>query len=211
MATLQARNLTLADVHRLLGFQKRYNGKFEDFLSLGEIPDSEEQELLKIQEDFEHYLDEEALEGQVRLIAVAPLLRLAGFYNYPIQMKVENNIDSIELIQEKGTTITGRFDIIAINKEQQLGNNIFFWVLVIESKRSSVNAVAGLPQLLTYAYKSLDYQEAVWGLATNGMHYQFIYIQRGEKPTYIYMPILNLLEIESSRQLLQVLKAIDNG
>lgn len=57
------------------------------------------------------------MEGQVRLVAIASLLRLAGFYNYPIQMKVENNIDSIQLDQEDGISIVGSFDIIAINKQ----------------------------------------------------------------------------------------------
>ncbi|WP_013323557.1 hypothetical protein [Gloeothece verrucosa] len=208
MPILQARNLTIADVERLLGFQKRRNGRFESFLSLPEITEVEEQELLKIQEDFERYLDEDASEGQVKLVAIAPLLRLAGFYNYPIQIKVENNIDSIEIEDEKGITIAGRFDIIAINKQEQIADNVYFWVLAIESKRSAINAVAGLPQLLTYAYKSLEYQEAVWGLTTNGMHYQFVYIQQGNPPIYLSMPILSLLELESGLQLLQVLKAI---
>lgn len=209
MATLQARNLTIADVHRFLGFQEQYDGSFTDWLSLEPITEAEEKDLIKIRDDFRRYANEDALEGQVRLIAVAPLLRLAGFYNYPIQMKVENTIDSIELEEEEGTSITGRFDIIAINKEQQIADNVYFWVLVIESKRSSINAVAGLPQLLTYAYKSLEHQQAVWGLATNGMHYQFVYIQQGNTPIYLYMPILNLLELESSKELLQVLKAIN--
>jgi hypothetical protein len=34
---------------------------------------------------------------------------------------------------------------------------------VIETKNSLAEVFAGLPQLLTYAYKSLEHQEAVWG------------------------------------------------
>jgi hypothetical protein len=71
-----------------------------------------------------------------------------------------------------------------------------FWVLVIESKNSSIDLSAGLPQLLTYAFKSLAYQESVWGLVTNGLRYQFVYLRQATPPTYQLMPDLNLLETE---------------
>ncbi|PSP23374.1 MAG: restriction endonuclease subunit R, partial [Cyanobacteria bacterium SW_5_48_44] len=45
-------------------------------------------------------------------------------------------------------------------------------------------------------------------LTTNGRHYQFVYIQRGNPPSYQLMPFLNLMEPEPPSQILQVLKAI---
>ncbi|MEG4120814.1 hypothetical protein QUA43_25520, partial [Microcoleus sp. N9_B4] len=83
-----------------------------------------------------------------------------------------------------------------------------FWILVVESKNSLIAPRAGLPQLLTYASKSLEYQESVWGLATSGEFYQFVNIRRGNPPTYQLMPFLTLMESDSSILLLQVLKAI---
>lgn len=208
MAILQARQLTLNDIHRLFGFQSQYDGSFSSLLSLQVISETEEKELIKIRDNFRHYLVEEsALEGQIKMVAVAPLLRLAGFYDYPLQLKLETNIAQIEL-ENQGDTITGKLDIIAINKAKEIERGVYFWILVIESKRSSINAVAGIPQLLTYAYTSLAHQSSVWGLATNGMHYQFVYIQRGNYPTYLYLPMLSLLESESANKLLQVLQAI---
>jgi len=50
------------------------------------------------------------------------------------------------------------------------------WILVIEYKNSSFNGSEGLPQLLTYVYTSLEQQKSVWGLTTNGMDYQFVYL-----------------------------------
>lgn len=44
MTILQARRLTLADVHWLLGFQQQYDGSFSDLLSLEPITEAEEQE-----------------------------------------------------------------------------------------------------------------------------------------------------------------------
>jgi len=79
---------------------------------------------------------------------------------------------------------------------------------VIECKNSEVDPLGGLPQLLTYAYKSLARQPRVWGLTTNGARYQFVYIQQGNPPIYQLMPFLNLMESEPAVQILQVLKAI---
>jgi len=86
-------------------------------------------------------------------------------------------------------------DILAVsNTVQKISPP--FWILVVEAKNSSVEALEGLPQLLTYAYKSLDNQKSVWGLTTNGLRYQFIHLQQGNQPTYQLLPELNLLDAE---------------
>lgn len=208
MTALQARNLTIREVRQLFGFQELYNGSFESVLSLNPITESEQQELRKIYNDFCPYLETETvLEGQVRLIAVAPLLRLAGFYEYPIQMQVEKNIERIEF-EDNDTIISGRFDIVAVNKEREIDAKTDLWILVIETKKGLTEPFYGLPQLLTYAYKNLEHQECVWGLVTNGLRYLFVYIQKGDPHTYQHMPLLSLDESQSSSKLLQVLKAI---
>lgn len=209
MTTLFARDLSLGDVHRLLGFQRQYNSSFTPLLSLEPLTELEQQELVQIRDDFDNYLsDSKVLEGMVKVLTTFPLMRLAGFYRHPIKITLEENIDRIN-IEDEDTVITGRFDILSINKETKT-NNTYFWVLLIESKNSDVNALAGLPQLLAYAYSSLEHQTSVWGLTTNGMHYQFVYIQSGNPPIYQLMPFLNLMESENSMQILQVLKAIEN-
>ena len=208
MTTYQASQLTLKEVHHLFNFQEQYDGSFSALLSLEPISEVEQQELLNIRKDFRPYLAEgQVSEGQILLIAVAPLLRLAGYYHYPIQIKVEENIAKIEIPDEE-TTITGRLDLLAINKNRETSENIHFWIIIVETKGSSAAPRVGIPQLLTYAYKSLESQASVWGLATNGVEYQFIYIQQGNPSIYQYMSLLNLLETESAQKLLQVLKAI---
>ena len=99
-------------------------------------------------------------------------------------------------------------DILAVNKTEANTTNTPFWILVIESKNSSVEALEGLPQLLVYAYRSLEHQESVWGLTTNGLSYRFVYLQQGNPPTYQILPEVNLLDSDRSAQLLQILKAI---
>ncbi|MDZ7963953.1 MAG: restriction endonuclease subunit R [Nostoc sp. DedSLP03] len=208
MTILNARNLSLEEVHRLFGFQRQYNDSFSNYLSLEPLTEAEQQELKQIQDDFDRYLTiGKVSEGQVKFLAVAPLLRLAGFYRYPIEIVLEENIADIE-VEDEDIKIKGRFDILAVNKAKTTKTQTYFWVLLIESKNCQVDISTGLPQLLTYAYKNLDNQKSVWGLTTNGRSYQFVYIEQRNPPIYYLLPELNLMERERSSQLLQVLKAI---
>ncbi|MCC5628797.1 restriction endonuclease subunit R [Nostoc sphaeroides] len=208
MTILNARNLSLEEVQRLFGFQEQYSDSFSNYLSLEPLTEVEQQELLQIRNDFRRYLTAgKVSEGQVKFLAVAPLLRLAGFYRYPIEIVLEENIAEIE-VEDEDIKIKGRFDILAVSKAKHTKPQTYFWVLLIESKNSQVDISTGLPQLLTYSYKNLDNQKSVWGLVTNGRSYQFVYIEQGNPPIYYLLPELNLMERERSSQLLQVLKAI---
>lgn len=208
MTTLNANNLTLAEVHRLLKIEKLPNGSFSSLLSLEPLTQFEQQELTQISKDFNSYLIEgRVLEGLVKALTTFPLLRLAGFYKSPLKLNLEQDIANI-VVEDEDTFITGRLDIVAINKAQKTSTDVQFWVLVIESKNSSIAPSAGLPQLLTYAYQSLESQQSIWGLVTNGELYQFVHIQQGNPPTYQQMPIFSLMDADTSTQLLQVLKAI---
>ncbi|BAY79558.1 hypothetical protein NIES25_60430 (plasmid) [Nostoc linckia NIES-25] len=208
MTILNARNLSLEEVHRLFGFQRQYNDSFSNYLSLEPLTEAEQQELQQIKQDFDRYLTiGKVSEGQVKFLAVAPLLRLAGFYRYPIEILLEENIADIE-VEDEDIKIKARFDILAVNKAKYTKLQRYFWVLLIESKNSQIDISTGLPQLLTYAYKNLENQKSVWGLTTNGRSYQFVYIEQGNPPIYYLLPELNLMERERSSHLLQVLKAI---
>lgn len=101
-------------------------------------------------------------------------------------------------------TITGRLDLLAAGR----GGDRPFWILVVESKNSQLEALNGLPQLLTYAAEGLKLQESVWGLTTNGISYYFVRLCPGEVLQYQLLPELNLFDADRSLQLLQVLKAI---
>ena len=208
MAILLAKNLSLGEIHRLFGFKRQYNSSFTPLLSLEPLTEFEQQELVQIRNDFDNYLIEgKVAEGLVKALTIFPLMRLAGFYHYPIKISLEEDIADI-VIEDEDTKVTGRMDILAIHKSNRTTANTYFWVLVIESKNSGVAVSEGLPQLLTYAYNSLKNQKSVWGLVTNGQDYQFVYILQGNPPTYQLMPILHLMESERAVQLLQVLKSI---
>jgi hypothetical protein len=119
MAVTSARNLTLEEVHRLFRFQRQYCDDFQSLLTLEPITEFEQQEILQTRSEFDNHLTtSDVSEGQVKLIAVSPLLRLAGFYRAPLQVSVEEGIARIEVVDED-TTITGRFDILAIKQDPQ--------------------------------------------------------------------------------------------
>ncbi|MEA5624180.1 restriction endonuclease subunit R [Nostoc sp. UHCC 0251] len=204
--TVEASSLSLNDVHRFLKLEELSDGSFTDFLNLEPLTEFEQQDLLRIRNDFRRYLRLGKIsEGLVKFLTIAPFMRLAGFYDVPIRLTME---DSIAIaVEDEDRRITGRMDILAINNPQ---SNIAppFWVLVIETKNSSVNVIEGLPQLLTYAFKSLEQQSSVWGLVTNGQLYQFVYLRHEVQPIYQLMPLLNLTESPGAIKLLQVLKSI---
>ena len=208
MVTLKARQLTLDDVQRLSGFLPIFEGDFESYLSLPSLATAELTELAQIRDRFLRYLTlGKVSEGQARELSVAPLLQLAGYHNAPIYLRIEEEIDRI-YVESEDTHITGRFDIVAVNRPENAGVVSPLWILVIESKNIEASEYVGTAQLLAYAHATVQQQGQLWGLVTNGSTYQFFFLAQGETLTYRYMPLLNLRESARSAQLLQVLKSI---
>jgi hypothetical protein len=206
--TLDASNLTLEEVQRLLKFEEQLNSSITSLLCLESLTEFEQQELSQIRNLFRSYYTAGKIsEGQIKFLFLAPLMKLAGFYNSSIKITLEENIADIS-VEDEDTNIKGRMDILAVNKTQGEKVTTPFWILVLEAKNSSINASEGLPQLLTYAYKSLKNQTSVWGVTTNGMDYQFVYLQQGNPPIYQLLPKLDITRPESSIELLQVFKSI---
>jgi hypothetical protein len=204
---LEASQLSLNDVRRLLKLERQTEGSFTDFFSLEPLTDFEQQELLQIRNVFWRHLEARKISAKmVKFLVLSPLMRLAGFFDIPIVLTME---DSIPIEVEDGDTlIKGRLDILAVNQPDAEIGAAQFWILVVEAKNSAIAPLAGLPQLLTYAYKSLQQQSSVWGLTTNGESYRFVRVTRGNPCTYQILPELNLIDRERSILLAQVLKAI---
>ncbi|MEG4212099.1 restriction endonuclease subunit R [Microcoleus sp. S13_B4] len=204
---LEASQLSLNDVRRLLKLERQTGGGFTDFFSLETLTDFEQQQLWEISNDFWRYLEAgKVSEELVKFLALSPLMRLTGFFKVPVVLTME---DSIPIEVEDGDTlIKGRLDILAVNQPDAELAAAQFWILVVEAKNSAIAPLTGLPQLLTYTYKSLQQQSSVWGLTTNGESYRFVRVTRGNPCTYQILPELNLIDRERSLLLAQVLKAI---
>jgi hypothetical protein len=208
-----AKNLSLKEVKRLLGIQEKISvDGYADRLDLMPLSEREELELFQIVEDFRGYLNAEKVsEGLIKILTLYPLLKLAGFYHAPIELRVEESIAEIEIADE-AAVIKGRFDLIALNDTESQTNQPF-WVVVVEAKNSAIVPATGLPQLLAYALARLKSQPFEWGLLTCGSYSQFVYIEQSNRlqdqpVTYQLLPPLYLFERDRSVQLLQCLKAI---
>jgi hypothetical protein len=181
MVTLKAKDIKLDEVqpennHKLLGFEMIRQGRLEDFLELAPLELGEPVGLEGITSELFDYIENGRIsEGQAQLVAIAPLLRLAGYSRPPIEYRVEENIGSI-YIEDRDTYIRGRFDIVAVNRKIATDKQNLLWILVVESKNMGALEYVGIAQMLTYAYTSLARQESVWGLVTNGANYQFFHI-----------------------------------
>jgi hypothetical protein len=139
--TVEPSSLSLNDVHRLLKLQEEPIGLFTDFLTLNSLSEFEQQDLLKIRNDFWRYLAAGKIsEGLVKFLTVAPLMRAAGFYDVSIRLTMEDVIAIA--IEDEETSIRGRMDILAVNNAQATSAPPF-WILVIETKNSAVDVFEG--------------------------------------------------------------------
>lgn len=208
-STLEVSTLTLAEVERLLKFERcSDSNSISTLLNLEPLNDAEQQDLLQIVSLFNSYYKEGKItEGQVKFLFLAPLMRLAGFYQPQIKILLEENLAEIA-ISEEDTVMRGRMDILAVDKIAGNTTTTALWILVIESKNSAFEPLEGLPPSLAYCYKSLEQQSTTWGLATNGLRYHFVYVEREDSPVYQLFPDLSLLYVNQAVQLLQILKAI---
>jgi hypothetical protein len=208
MVTLRANEITLEEVEQLLDFTPLYDGQFSDFLTIQPLSPIELSKIQSIRTNFLTYIRRgKVSEGQARQISINPILELAGYHKAPIELRIEEDIERID-IKDKDTHIRGRLDIVAINRTVNTSATALLWVLIVESKNLSASEFNGIAQMLTYAHGSLAHQSAVWGLVTNGATYQFFHIRQGKTPTYQYLPSLRLLEHDRANQLIQVLAAI---
>ncbi len=205
--TSGASYLSLNKVKALLNYQQWLNDSFASLLTLETLTEFEQQELEEIRTyAHSYYAARKTSEGLSKLLILAPLLRLAGFYTSSITIHLEEKIADI-LEEDKGTPIKGRMDILTLNQETE-EEVTQFCVLVLETNNRLLDSMEGLPRLLTYAYKILENRPFVWGLTTNGLGYQFVYIEQGNPPVYQLLPDLSLFRPDSSIQVLQVLKAV---
>lgn len=110
-------NLSLNDVDQFLKLQEKLDGSFTDYLTLELLTEVEQQDLSLIRNDFRRYLKAGRIsEGMVNLFTIASLMRLAGFYDIPIPLTVEDVVGIA--IEDEDRVIKGRMDILAINQAQ---------------------------------------------------------------------------------------------
>jgi predicted type IV restriction endonuclease len=198
---IQAHNVSHADLEARFGLQQTESEDFftEWFDTLPEITDLEKQDLDRIKLHFLRLVKRPPLsEETVKLVVLSPLLNLAGFYDEPFYMRGE---ESIEIsAEDEGEIIRGRIDVLVIQEQ--------FWLLVIESKRSSFSLLEAVPQALVYMLANPNQDKPTFGLVTNGSDFIFLKLTKENQPKYSISDQFTLLKRES--ELYQVLSVLKN-
>lgn len=121
-----------------------------------------------------HRSDNLLLEGTINLIVVAPLLELAGFIDAPYRIRSPYGI-GLEL-EDPDETVRGFIDTLVVQER--------LWILVVESKRTSIPVPAALPQLLAYMLAQPNHDRPTYGMATNGDEFVFLKLRQDNSPQY---------------------------
>lgn len=134
-----------------------------------------------------HRTEGDLLEGTVMLLVVSPLLAIAGFYDPPFKIKAES---SVELVLNDGEEVLrGRIDVLVLQNQ--------FWVVVLESKKTTLSVLSALPQTLAYLMANPQPNKPVFGMVTNGDDILFIKLIQTETPQYDLSRVFALFTLVS--------------
>ena len=183
---LTASELTLADLEERFSLHRSIDSSFfseakESFPALSTL------ETIALQRVKENFLDQLRsrllIEETVKLVVIAPLLDLAGFYRSPYQIESEYPIQ-LEIPDKNGGVIQGRIDTLVIKRS--------LWVVLVESKRTQMSVHTGVAQALTYLLARPNYgNRPGYGLVTNGSEFLFLKQSGTEFATSNLLSIVN--------------------
>ena len=186
MQTLQANQVTLSDLIEHFGLTRTFDPQFfqEWQTAAPAVSSVERQRLEQVQISFNYLLENAPLlEDVVKLVVLAPLLELAGFYQTPFQIQSETAVEISSLDPEKDVVVRGKIDVLILSKR--------LWILVIESKMSDFSLTKAFPQTLSYMLAAS--QRECFGMITNGSDFVFLKLSCEGTPTYSLSKLFSLL------------------
>jgi predicted type IV restriction endonuclease len=164
---IAAKDVTLRELKQNFGIQISQDPAFFTEWLDGFTPLSEEDHHLldRVKANFLELMeDPPMLENTVKMVVLAPLLDLAGFYHKPFRIETETAI-ALEM-KDEGAIIRGRIDVLVIKNQ--------LWLLVIESKRSDFAVTRAIPQALAYMLSNSEPVQPTFGMITNGNEFLFL-------------------------------------
>ena len=199
--TIQATDLTLHDLRTKFGLNLIEDDQFfpEWLEGLPELTELEQQGLDRVKANYLDLVEQPMIESTVKMVVLAPLLDLAGFYRLPFRITAETSITVAA--EDEGVLIQGRIDVLVLQEQ--------FWILVIESKRPTFSVDLAIPQALSYMLGNPNPQRPSFGLITNGSQFLFLKLTRQDSPKYALSNLFSLLNRGNDLyKVLQVLKRL---
>jgi Type I restriction enzyme R protein N terminus (HSDR_N) len=207
---IPATEVTLRELKQAFGLQMAQDPNF--FTEWSEahaaLSEAEQQLLDRVKANFLELMeDPPMLENSVKMVVLAPLLDLAGFYHKPFRIETETSV-AVEL-EDEGLVIRGRIDVLVLKNR--------LWLLVIESKRSDFAVTRAIPQALAYLLGNTDIAQPTFGMITNGNEFLFLKATHQPNAEYANSRLFSLVNPSNDLYVvLQVLKrlgeeAIANG
>jgi hypothetical protein len=162
----QCSEFSLKSVITRLNLQKAISDDFfsewdQDFPALTEL---EQQHIDRTAADFHDQSQHWMWEQAVQLVALSPMLSIAGFYREPFRMRAEQSIPIA--LSGRGKILRGRIDVLVLADR--------LWMLVIESKEAGFSLKKAIPQALSYMAATPTPGLPAYGLCTNGSHWLFL-------------------------------------
>jgi predicted type IV restriction endonuclease len=200
MPILAAQDVTLGQLKEEFGLQHNQDPKFfpewtqpSSTISLGE-----DVILDRIKANFTSLMERPPLfENSVKMVVLAPIIDLLGFYQSPFDLRTEPSIEITT--QDEGTTIWGRIDILVLKHQ--------LWLTVIESKRSDFSVTRAIPQTLSYLLANPIPLQPTFGLITNGNEFLFLKATRQPITQYSNSRLFSLINPNNElHQVLNILK-----
>jgi hypothetical protein len=199
MQTIPATQVTLRELKQEFGLQQVQSATFfpewsEDQTALS---DAERQLLDRVKANFVELMeDPPMLENSVKMVVLAPLLDLAGFYHKPFRIETETSVE-VEM-KDEDLVIRGRIDVLVLK--------VRLWLLVIESKRSDFAVTRAIPQALAYMIGNPEMTEPTFGMITNGN--EFLFLKATRQPTAEYANSKLFSLVNPSNELYTVLQVL---
>ncbi|MDZ8093848.1 MAG: type I restriction enzyme HsdR N-terminal domain-containing protein [Nostoc sp. DedQUE05] len=193
---------TLQDVENRFGFVRVENEQFfpEWYEELSEITEAEKASVDIVRRRYlYHRAGGDLLEGTVILLLVSPILALSGFYDPPFRIKAESSVEL--MLNDDEEILRGRIDVLVLQDR--------LWVMVLESKKTTLSVWSAVPQALAYMMANPNPSKPVFGMVTNGDDILFIKVMQTNTPQYdlsrVFAPFTSARELYA---VLQILKRI---
>jgi hypothetical protein len=194
-------NTTLGYLRENFNLQRNEDRQFfpEWFEHLPVLSDTDQAFLERVRLRYFYQLDEGTLlEEGVKMMMMAPLLDVAGFYDPPFKTKFEPAVSVA--VETEDEVLRGRIDALVVQSQ--------FWVWVLEAKRTTFSLSLGIPQAIAYMLADPSSKAFTFGLLMSGEDFIFIKLVRQGTPTYGLSRKFSIINEGDLAEVLRIMRGI---